>query len=75
MNEPRICAAPDCTNTVPPRVGRGRPFIYCTPACPQGTPARHRVIVEVEHEPTGPDERPVGRVWSVLLRRGTQGIT
>ena len=67
-----ICASPQCVNPVPTRSGRGRPFLYCSFACRPRPAAKRRAQVEVflEHEPTVNGERPVGRVWSVQLRRG-----
>ncbi|MGH9046471.1 MAG: hypothetical protein ACRDVW_04060 [Acidimicrobiales bacterium] len=76
MTETKICAAPECTKEVPERIGRGRPFTYCSPQC-RPTPVKgHRqpLIVEIDHEPTEADERPLGRVWSVLLRRGPRHV-
>jgi hypothetical protein len=78
MTEPDgvICAAPDCDNPLPERSGRGRPFIYCTPACrPTGArPHREPLEVQLDHEPTHADERPTGRVWSIALRRGANSV-
>ena len=76
MSEGVICAAEGCTNVVPKRMGRGRPFIYCAPTCRPTAPKHHPppLEVEVEHEPTPADERPTGRVWSVQLRRGTHTV-
>jgi hypothetical protein len=76
MSEPRICAAPGCTNTVPAQTGRGRPFVYCSPQC-RPTPVKgHRepLVAEIDHEPTSADKRPLGRVWSVQLRRGSRRV-
>ena len=71
-----ICAAEGCTNAVPQRTGRGRPFIYCSPACRPTAAKHHRapLEVDVDHAPTPADERPAGRVWSVQLRRGTHTV-
>jgi hypothetical protein len=76
MSQGVICAAEGCTNAVPERIGRGRPFIYCAPACRPTATKHHRASLEVEvdHEPTPTDERPAGRVWSVQLRRGTRTV-
>ncbi len=76
MSERPLCAAEGCTNTVPDRVGRGRPFLYCSTTCrPTSAKAHQKAFsVEVDHEPTLPDERPVGRVWSVRLRRGERYV-
>lgn len=70
------CAADGCTNMVPERSGRGRPFIYCTPACRPTGAKHHRMPLEVGvgHQPTPADERPTGRVWSVELRRGNDTV-
>lgn len=68
------CANPGCDNPLPPQ-GRGRPAIYCTPAC---RPSRQRrptaLSVEVEHPDTSPDGRPADRVWTVRLRRGPHAV-
>jgi hypothetical protein len=75
MTDPSICAAPDCTNALPERSGRGRPFIYCSPACrPTAQQHTHRLAVEINHEATESGERPSGRVWSVALRRGAKNV-
>jgi hypothetical protein len=66
---PAACAAPDCTNPVPRRVGPGRPFRYCSPEC-RPSPRRPGILVEVDHPDESPDGRPVQRVWTVRLRRG-----
>jgi hypothetical protein len=71
-----VCAAPGCDNPLPPRSGRGRPALYCSPECRpagRGRPGVH-VVVEVDHEPTLDDERPAGRIWLVRLRRGDQAV-
>lgn len=74
QNENR-CARPGCTNPVP-RNPRGRPRLYCTPACRE---AAHRyrhpdkrapLIVEIDHGSTSSRARPTGHVWLVRLRRG-----
>jgi hypothetical protein len=71
-----VCAAPGCDEPVVRSGRRGRPAVYCAPACrPAGRGrAGVHVIVEVDHEPTPDNERPTGRVWLVRLRRGTQGV-
>jgi hypothetical protein len=76
MSAPAVCAREGCTNTVPERIGRGRPFLYCSPACRPSPAKAHREVlsVEIDHEPTPPDERPAGRVWSVRLRRGERHV-
>jgi hypothetical protein len=69
------CARPGCTNPVP-RNPRGRPRIYCTPACRSAAhrhdhpDARHSLHVEVDHGSTSSRGRPAGQVWLVRLRRG-----
>ena len=75
-NELVICASPRCENPVPTRNGRGRPSLYCSVACRPRLVAQRRTHVEVylEHEPTVNGERPVGRVWSVQLRRGDDHV-
>lgn len=73
-NELAICASPHCENPVPTRSGRGRPLLYCSVACRPGAATRRRVEVYLEHEPTVNGERPVGRVWSVQLRRGDDHV-
>lgn len=70
------CAAPGCDERVTRTGRRGRPAIYCSPACRPAARGRAgvRVVVEVDHQPTPDDERPTGRVWIVRLRRGTQTV-
>ena len=70
------CAAPGCDEAVVRTTNRGRPQIYCSPACRPAGRGRTgvHVIVEVDHEPTPDNERPSGRVWLVRLRRGTQSV-
>lgn len=70
---PERCQAPGCDRPLR-RGGRGRPPLYCSPACRPGATARGRLTVEVDHEPTSDDGRPLGRVWLVRLRRGTRGV-
>ena len=66
------CAAPGCDTPIT-RGGRGRPRIYCTPACrpnaTRTTAARGTLIVQVDHEPVPDDTRPTGRIWKVQLQR------
>lgn len=70
-----ICAAPGCDNPVVRRA-RGRPAIYCSPACrPSRRTARPRLQVEIDHPDTSPDGRPTDRVWVVRLRRGPRTVT
>ena len=75
-NENR-CARTGCINPVP-RNPRGRPRLYCTPAC---RAAAHRfdhpdrrepLTVEIDHGSTSSRGRPTGHVWLVRLRRGDQ---
>ena len=71
-----LCAGSNCENLVPQRTGRGRPSIYCNPACrPEPIKQRRaRIDVVIEHEPTVNGERPAGRVWSVHLQRGDRRV-
>ena len=65
----KTCAATGCANPVP-ATPRGRPALYCPPAC---RPSRQRhpgVTVELDHPTTSPDGRPTERVWAVRMRRG-----
>lgn len=72
------CAAPGCTQTVV-HGGRGRPPIYCCPAC-RTTAHRKRTVplepltVEIDHGSTSAKQRPAGRVWLVRLRRGDRAV-
>ena len=74
------CAAPECTATVVRSGGRGRPALYCSPACRAAASRRHRrhrhqpLAVEVDHGSTSARGRPSGRVWLVRLRRGEQAV-
>lgn len=74
-----ICAAPGCANPVARRP-RGRPAIYCSPACRSATYRQGRrlvaapVTVEVDHGSTSAKARPTGRVWMVRLRRGQRSV-
>jgi hypothetical protein len=72
---PVTCAAPGCQNPIA-RKGRGRPAVYCSPACRPAARGHRpvRVLVEVDHEPTPDDLRPAGRIWLVRLRRGDQRV-
>ncbi len=69
------CAAPGCTATLT-RGGRGRPALYCSPACRTAAHRQHRrhrdppLTVEVDHGSTSAKARSAGRVWLVRLRRG-----
>jgi hypothetical protein len=73
-----ICRAPGCTNEVRQRHARGRPTIYCSPACRPSSsatrrPAR-RLGVEIDYEPTEAPGRPTGRVWLVRLVSDTRSV-
>lgn len=69
------CASPGCANTVP-RNPRGRPRLYCTPACRTAAHRQHhpdagqQLHVEVDHGSSSSRGRPAGHVWLVRLRRG-----
>jgi hypothetical protein len=70
----KTCAAPSCDNPVPPSP-RGRPPIYCSPACrPSRQPRSSSVYVEIDHPATSADGRPVERLWTVRLRRGNRAV-
>lgn len=74
------CAAPDCTAPVTHHGGRGRPALYCSPACRAAASRNHRrtrdtpPTVEVDHCSTSARGRPSGRVWLVRLRRGEHAV-
>ncbi len=74
----RTCAATGCDRPVERPPGRrGRPPIYCSPACRKARRApatRSRLVLELDHEPTDPGARPTGRVWRVQLRRDEQVV-
>ena len=77
---PTRCARPGCPQPVV-RNPRGRPRLYCSPACRteahrQRAPgASNPLTVEVDHGSTSSRGRPAGHVWLVRLRRGpTQTI-
>jgi hypothetical protein len=62
------CARDGCENPVLRRPNqRGRPQIYCSPAC-RPSYSRPQLSVEVEREES--DDAEHGRDWSVRLRRG-----
>ena len=73
------CARPGCQNRVT-RNPRGRPRLYCTPACRTRThrdshpDAHERLQVEVDYGSTSSRGRPAGQVWLVRLRRGKQQV-
>lgn len=75
---PTRCARPGCPNEVP-RNPRGRPRLYCTPACRaeahryDNPDRKEPIAIEIDHEtPTTAGQRPTGHVWLVRLRRGSQ---
>jgi len=77
MTRRSTCAADGCENVVVPNE-RGRPQIYCSPACRPSSRATYdqsRLVVELDHEPTHDDARPSGRIWQVRLRRGSRSVT
>jgi len=69
------CARPGCRNPVP-RNPRGRPRLYCTPACRAAAhryhhpDARQPLHIEVDHGSSSSRGRPAGHIWLVRLRRG-----
>jgi hypothetical protein len=69
------CASAGCDNPVIRRPGRrGRPPIYCSPACRPsraGGAGRHQISVEVDQQDA--DDGP-GRTWVVTLRRGQRRV-
>jgi hypothetical protein len=72
------CAAPGCANPVHRPRRRGRPPIYCSPACRSRSrrrPTPGPLLVEVDHEPDHPGPRPAGPIWLVRLRRDTRTVT
>ena len=71
------CQAVGCTNEVAQTSTRGRPALYCSPACRPSSPKRRSarlLSVEIGHEPTEPGSRPIGRVWFVQLGDGTTSV-
>jgi len=69
------CAADGCDNPVV-RGRRGRPQIYCSPACrPSRAPrcAQGEITVEVDH-PHDDDGVVAGRTWVVRLQRGKRSV-
>ncbi|MDQ5855042.1 MAG: hypothetical protein M3302_01700 [Actinomycetota bacterium] len=74
------CARTGCPNPVP-RNPRGRPRLYCTPACRTAahrhdhTDAHQPLHVEVDHGSTSSRGRPAGHVWLIRLRRGPRQVT
>lgn len=75
--EPSRCATPGCTNEVT-RNPRGRPRLYCTPACRtqahryDSPDRRAPITVELDHDSPATASRPTGHVWLIRLRRGNQ---
>lgn len=72
------CAAPGCDRPVHQPTTRGRPPIYCSPACRAAVkcrPHNRPVLVEVDHPPLDTRDRPAGRIWQVTLRRGDRAVT
>ena len=75
------CAASGCDTPIT-HGGRGRPRIYCTPACrPNATRPTARtsatqgaLTVEVDHEPVPDNTRPTGRIWKVQLQRAGRTV-
>lgn len=69
------CARPGCPNPAP-RNPRGRPRLYCTPACRAAAhrydhpDTRQPLHVEVDHGSSSSRGRPTGHIWLVRLRRG-----
>ncbi|MDA8044452.1 MAG: hypothetical protein M0Z30_04320 [Actinomycetota bacterium] len=71
------CARPDCPNPVTRPTRRGRPPIYCSPACrarAKRRPPAEPILVEVDHGSLTAQGRPAGRVWLVRLRRGPHAV-
>lgn len=66
------CARDGCDNPVLRRPGqRGRPQIYCSPAC-RPSYSRPQLSVEIEREES--EDTSHGRDWNVRLRRGEQSL-
>ncbi len=59
------CAGPGCANPIVRRHQRGRPPLYCCPACRRRA-AQLYVDIDCDDHTPG---RPAGRVWRVRLRR------
>ncbi len=75
MSSRITCASAGCDNPVLRRPGqRGRPPIYCSPACrPSRTGGPGGPIsVEVDHDDGDGDSS--GRCWVVRLRRGARSV-
>lgn len=77
-----ICAAPGCPNPIPTTAGhRGRPYIYCSPACRPSRQNRRRrpragLTVEVDQPDADADGDALhlARSWTVRLRRGPNTV-
>ena len=73
MTPERACAG--CGAVLAPQSGPGRRRIYCSPACRHHALAEGgRLVVELDYELAPDGARPVGRVWSVRLRRGRNSV-
>ena len=70
---PSVCAAPGCSEPLPPPAGRGRPRLYCSSRC-RAAKAPNAIAVEVDYEVDEDGGRPLGRVWLVKLRRGRREV-
>jgi hypothetical protein len=69
----RRCAAAGCDNPVVRRPGRrGRPPIYCSPACRPSRTGTNEIHVDVHHDRN--DDVGAGRFWTVTLRRGHRSV-
>jgi hypothetical protein len=78
MSPDRTCAAPGCGRTVSRRPGRGRPPIYCSPACRPsqtgGRGQRRAVTVEVDPDDSNAADPAAARTFLVRLRRGKRAV-
>jgi len=68
-----LCAAPGCDRPVR-RGGRGRPAIYCSPGCRPSAVKTTRILIEVDTPGVDPNDRPLGHVWQVRIRRGSRAV-
>ena len=79
MNPDRRCAAPSCEEPVVQILARGRPRIYCSPACrpshaaPSGRPSA-RISVEVEPDDARLDDPNTARTFVVRVRREKRSV-